>query len=422
MGGIAGGPAGARLGFSVGAVLGGALFPPRQGNQNLGRLADLRVSGSQYGTAIPQAFGAFRLPLNIIWVKLDPQGNALVETRHKHGKLLAPQPTTFTYSVSFAGLVCRGPIGVRRIWAADRTIFDLYGDPPSAYTIRIYRGDETQLADPLIASAQGGANQVPAYRGSCYIVFESLPLQDWGNAIPNPLSAEVDFTYPELIFSHPSLQSYWRFENETGKLTDIGPKGFTLSDTSPASTFVTGCFQALNGASGGGRGIFSTAAGQALKKVTGNVPEFQGPNLTVEGWFQWRGFSGGSASEFEWNDPFNNMWSFEIELLRLGANTRVQYDLGTDGTTTTVVHNPQVTRDSNWHHVMVTFVAAGTSVLYLDGAAVSTQTAPASMAITSTNSQIEVRIGEYAWDELAVYNAALTAADALAHYQKGVNG
>jgi hypothetical protein len=248
------------MGFSVGAMIGGALFPSRQGQQSLGRLSDLRVTGSQYGTAIPQVYGAFRLPGNIVWVKLDSKGHGLIETKKKKGsKLLGTQHTVYSYSSSFAALICRGPIGLRRIWGEDRTIFDLYADPPSAYTLRVYRGDENQLADPLIASAQGGANLVPAYRGSCYVVFEGLPLSSWGNRIPN-LSFEVDFTYPELIYSHPSLQSYWRFENETGKLTDIGPKGFTLTDVSPASTQVTGCFQALNGlrAAGAGSGSATT--------------------------------------------------------------------------------------------------------------------------------------------------------------------
>ena len=53
--------------------------------------------------------------------------------------------------------------------------------------MRTYSGDETQTPDPLIVAKDGDA---PAYRGLAYVVFERLPLENFGNRIPQ-LSFEV---------------------------------------------------------------------------------------------------------------------------------------------------------------------------------------------------------------------------------------
>src|SRR5690606_10671722 len=52
-----------------------------------------------------------------------------------------------------------------------------------------HRGGEDQLPDPLI-EAKEGAGEAPAYRGLCYLVFERLPLEQFGNRLPQ-ISAEV---------------------------------------------------------------------------------------------------------------------------------------------------------------------------------------------------------------------------------------
>jgi hypothetical protein len=53
----------------------------------------------------------------------------------------------------------------------------------------VYRGDVDQAADPLIVAKQG-AGQAPAYRGLAYVVFERLPVAQFGNRIPQ-LSFEI---------------------------------------------------------------------------------------------------------------------------------------------------------------------------------------------------------------------------------------
>ena len=53
----------------------------------------------------------------------------------------------------------------------------------SQFTTRFYAGNETQDADPLIEEIEGDGN-TPSYRGVAYIVFEDMPLAQFGNRIP----------------------------------------------------------------------------------------------------------------------------------------------------------------------------------------------------------------------------------------------
>ena len=56
-------------------------------------------------------------------------------------------------------------------------------------TLRLHKGGESQEPDPFIAAKMGAAN-TPAYRGTAYVVFEELPLERFGNRLPQ-LSFEV---------------------------------------------------------------------------------------------------------------------------------------------------------------------------------------------------------------------------------------
>ena len=98
------------------------------------------------------------------------------------GSAVTTTTTTYSYFANFAVGLCEGPIGaVLRVWADGKPL-DLSG-----ITMRIYTGDEMQTPDPLIVAKDGDA---PAYRGLAYVVFERLPLANFGNRIPQ-LSFEV---------------------------------------------------------------------------------------------------------------------------------------------------------------------------------------------------------------------------------------
>jgi len=49
--------------------------------------------------------------------------------------------------------------------------------------MRVYRGSSTQMPDPLIEGVEGAGN-TPAYRGLAYVVFDNLPLEKFGNCLP----------------------------------------------------------------------------------------------------------------------------------------------------------------------------------------------------------------------------------------------
>ena len=190
IGGAVFGPAGAIAGRTLGGFasrfVDQALFGGRNRNVEGPQLADLDVMASTEGAPIPRAYGRVRLSGELIWAtRLEEFVSDRTDTTSGKGGL-GPKTTTTTYSY-FANLaigLCEGPIGhVLRVWA-DGKLLDLTG-----ITMRIHNGSETQAADPLIV-AKEGADNAPAYRGLGYVVFEQLPLADFGRRIPQ-LSFEV---------------------------------------------------------------------------------------------------------------------------------------------------------------------------------------------------------------------------------------
>jgi hypothetical protein len=190
------GTTGAMLGRLAGAVAGNAidqaLFGTRRERALEGpRLADLTVMASTDGAAIPRVYGRARLAGQVIWAtNLQEVVTTSSETTGGGGKStgggssnsVTTTTTTYSYFANLAVGLCEGPIGaVRRVWADGKPL-DLTG-----LTVRTYSGDEAQTPDPLIVAKEGEA---PAYRGLAYVVFERLPLNDFGNRIPQ-LSFEV---------------------------------------------------------------------------------------------------------------------------------------------------------------------------------------------------------------------------------------
>jgi hypothetical protein len=186
------GPAGAIAGRIAGALVGNLidrkLFGP--GDQNVvgPRLADLDVMASTEGAPIPRVYGRARLAGQVIWAtQLEEVVSDNTTSSGGKGHLLSgPRTTTTTYSYfgNFAVGLCEGVIGsVGRIWA-DGKLLDLTNK-----TIRVHRGTEDQAPDDLMV-AKEGANNSPGYRGLAYVVFERLPLADFGNRIPQ-LSFEI---------------------------------------------------------------------------------------------------------------------------------------------------------------------------------------------------------------------------------------
>lgn len=180
IGNAIGGPIGGFIGSSIGSYIDNAYLIPAltpdvkvQGT----RIADLKVMSSNEGANIPAVWGRLRVSTQMIW-STDFREIASTEDTGGKGGGNNTEVTTYTYDVSFALGLCEGVIsGVGRIWM-DGKVKNL-----ASYNHRVYLGTEDQEPDPKIAAVQG-AGATPAFRGLAYIVFEDLPLEEFGNRIP----------------------------------------------------------------------------------------------------------------------------------------------------------------------------------------------------------------------------------------------
>ena len=146
-----------------------------------GRVSRLRLTGAGEGDAIPQVYGRMRVGGQVIWAS-EFRENVSV-TRGSGGGKGSPRPATpdtrrISYSVSLALALCEGEITrVARVWADGTEV------SPAGLGLRVYPGTGDQAPDPLIEAVEGAGN-VPAYRGTAYVVIEDLDLSRFGNRVP----------------------------------------------------------------------------------------------------------------------------------------------------------------------------------------------------------------------------------------------
>lgn len=186
------------IGSIIGAGIGNELFPTRVETE---RFKDLNVTNSAYGLPITLVYGPQnRISGNVIW------STGLNETKKtkKVGSFPARTSiTSYTYDVSFAIALCSGTCrNINRVWLNKKLAFErsaYSGSTPDStpwtittgigieeldfYSLAFYPGDFTQTPDPTMQAALGAGN-VPAYRGTCYLVFKNLQLADYGNQLP----------------------------------------------------------------------------------------------------------------------------------------------------------------------------------------------------------------------------------------------
>jgi hypothetical protein len=206
-GGILGGPVGAL----IGSLIAGVLFAPRLPGQEGPRADDLVITSSTAGKRIPYLAGRYITDGNIIW-GLDIEE---VATTRRVGRTLfssGTRVTEFSYFATFAVSLCEGPIdGLVRVWAYAKPIYDnrpsddveenllnaypeiefgAFGPTQVISEIQtqnqafesittVYLGTDDQEPDPLMEQIEGAGN-VPAYRGQAYVVFNRLPLDQFG--------------------------------------------------------------------------------------------------------------------------------------------------------------------------------------------------------------------------------------------------
>jgi hypothetical protein len=174
------------IGRAVGATLGRAIDQRVMGQGSdvveHGKVDRFRVTNSGEGAGISQLYGRMRLGGQVIWASDFVQ--TVAQSGGGKGVPSAPATRTYSYSVSLALAVCEGEItSIGRVWADGEEV------ATSDLNMRVYTGSADQLPDPLIEAIEG-QGVVPAYRGTAYVVIESLSLADFGNRVPQ-LSFEV---------------------------------------------------------------------------------------------------------------------------------------------------------------------------------------------------------------------------------------
>ncbi len=175
VGGAVGGPLGATLGRALGALAGNAIDNALFADSpEVKAPSPFTLQGSSEGGVIPRIYGWNRIVGNVIWAT-----NLERQTSENAGSKGLETAQNEEIVANFAIGLCEGEVAhIGRIWADGRLL------ETEGINFRFYSGSQTQIVDSLIEIKQG-ADNAPAYRGLCYLVFEGLPLGEFGNRIPN---------------------------------------------------------------------------------------------------------------------------------------------------------------------------------------------------------------------------------------------
>ena len=186
LGGPIGGFLGGALGAVGGAVVDGLLaraLTPRRSSPQLG---ELPITNATESVVLHKLWGRMRLGGNVIWCsQFDTFTTSQAAGSGKGSLLGAPKTKITHYRLSFAVAFCEGgdTVSLGRVWA-DGNELDM-----SRFAHTFHNGSETQAPDSDIESIEGVGN-VPAYRGTCYLVFHAMTLDDFGNRMPQ-ITAEL---------------------------------------------------------------------------------------------------------------------------------------------------------------------------------------------------------------------------------------
>ncbi len=206
IGGTVAGLSSVAIGRAVGATLGRAIDDRLLGSGSdaveVGRMDRFRLTGASEGQPVAQVFGRTRIGGQVIWATEFVE-SASVSGGGGKGGPSQPQTTSYSYSVSLAIALCGGEIAaVPRVWADGEEV------SMQDLNMTVYRGSQDQMPDPLMEAVEG-AGEVPAYRGTAYVVMENIALEPFGNRVPQfsfevvraeqPESPEYDLDLGQLV-------------------------------------------------------------------------------------------------------------------------------------------------------------------------------------------------------------------------------
>lgn len=198
-------------------------------------------------------------PRTIVWGRVRPIGGNIIHCQEPQkrwvvtstssggkggGKKKQEQRREHVYRTYAIG-VCEGPItAFSRIWRNNKLVYDARGTDWGARnngvflkSFRLYLGGWSQMPDPTLQSIWGAGN-VPAYRGTAYMVSINEDLTDQGGMVPQWLF-EVERAEGTYLTSRP-------YAIEAIESIDLGPAGqlkdkFTPTDSMQVSALdITG--------------------------------------------------------------------------------------------------------------------------------------------------------------------------------------
>jgi hypothetical protein len=172
-----------QLGFAIGSLVGNMVDPVQIQGPKIG---DMAVQTSRDGVPRPIVFGTAAVMGNII----DRGEPRIVKKKEKQGKG-GPETVTEHVYMTFAIRVCEGPVtSISRVWENEKLVYDvtpgstISGDAADWLSkVNFYYGDESQLPDPALEVIHG-VGSTPAYRGTCYAVWDKKDLTEFGGSIP----------------------------------------------------------------------------------------------------------------------------------------------------------------------------------------------------------------------------------------------
>lgn len=191
----------------VGAVLDlffGEMETPTQ------RLGDISRQTAKEGEPRQIIFGIVR-PIggNLVAVQEPPR---IERRKQKSGGKGGGGGSSTTVEIprrTYAVGICEGPVtGIRRAWRNNKLVYDGRGTEWGAKNngtflsrFQFYLGDWDQMPSPNLEAVFGAGN-VPAMRGTCYMVAKDEDLQDTGGAVPQWIF-EVERAYGYGLTSKP---------------------------------------------------------------------------------------------------------------------------------------------------------------------------------------------------------------------------
>lgn len=197
------------------------------------RLGDISRQTAKEGEPRQIIFGIVR-PIggNLVAVQEPPR---IERRKQKSGGKGGGGGSSSTVEVprrTYAVGICEGPVtGIRRAWRNNKLVYDGRGTEWGAKNngtflsrFQFYLGDWDQMPSPNLEAVFGAGN-VPAMRGTCYMVAKDEDLQDTGGAVPQWIF-EVERAYGYGLTSRPYPVEVIEEAGHTGGGMDTPPSAF----------------------------------------------------------------------------------------------------------------------------------------------------------------------------------------------------